>query len=95
MYDNMKPLIGKLPCYIILHIGTNEALDNTSREMLDKIFKLKTYTQKELPKCKITISRPIKRHNHGKASLTTSHLSEKFKILVYLLLTTLILELVI
>ena len=79
MYDYMKPLLRKLPDYIILHIGTNDALDNTSREILDKILKLKTYIQKELPKSKVTTSTPIKRHDHGKASLTISNLNKKFK----------------
>ena len=65
----MKPLLQKLPDYTILHIGTNDALDNTSKEILDKILKLKTFEQKELPKCKITISTQIKGHDHGKASL--------------------------
>ena len=73
----MKPLLRKLSDYIILPTGTNYALDNTSREILDKILKLEKYIQKELPKCKITISTSIKRHDHGKASLTKSHLSEK------------------
>ena len=77
MYDYMKPLLQKLPNYIIFHIGTNDALDNTSREILDKILKLETYIQKELPKCIFTISTPIKRHDHGKASLTIS-LTKKF-----------------
>ena len=62
-----------------MHIGTNDALNNTSTEILDKILKLKTYIQKGLLKCQITISTPIKRDNHGKASLTTSHLNKKFK----------------
>ena len=75
----MKPPLHKLPDYIILYIGTNYALDNTSRETLDKILKLKTYIQRELLKCKITVSAPIKRHDHGKASSTISHLSKKFK----------------
>ena len=79
IYDYMKPLLRKLPNYIILHIGTNDALNNTSREILDKILKLKTYIQKELMKCKITISTPMSRHDHGKAALTISHLSKKFK----------------
>ena len=79
MYDYMKPLLRKLPDYIILHIGTNDAVNNTSREILDKILKLKTYIQKKLPKCQITISTPIKRNDHGKASLTISHLCKKFK----------------
>ena len=65
MYDYMKPLLRKLPDYIILHIGTNDALDNTSREIFDKILKPKTYIQEELAKCKINISTPIKRHDHG------------------------------
>ena len=79
IYDYMKPLIPKLPDYIILQIGTKDAFDNTSREILEKILKLKTYIRKELPKCKITISTPIKRLDHGKAPLTILHLSQKFK----------------
>ena len=63
----------------MLHIGTKNTFDNTSREIFEKIFKLKTYIQKELLKCKITISTPIKLHDHGKASLTILHLSQKFK----------------
>ena len=79
MYDYMKPLLRKLPDYIILHIGTNDVVNNTSREILDKILKLKTYIQKKLPRCQTTISTPVKRHFHGKASLTISHLRKKFK----------------
>ena len=51
MYDYIKALLRKLPDYVILHIRTNDALNSTSREILDKILKLKTYMQKELPKC--------------------------------------------
>ena len=70
MYDYMKPLLRKLPDYNILHIGTKDAFDNTSREIFEKILKLKKYIRKELLKCKITISISIKRHDHGKVSLT-------------------------
>ena len=45
MYDYMKPLLCKLPDYIILLIGTNDALDYTSREILDNIFKMKVYVE--------------------------------------------------
>ena len=79
MYDYIKPLLRKLPDHIILHIGINDALDNTSREILDKILQLKTYMQKELPKCKIIISTPNKRRDHGKTSLTISHFSKQLK----------------
>ena len=46
---------------------------------MDKVLKMKTYIQKQLPKCQITISTPIKRHDHGKTSLAISHLCKKFK----------------
>ena len=59
MYDYMKAPLRKLSDYIISHIGTNDAVSNTSSKILDKILKLKTYIQKELPKCQITISTPI------------------------------------
>ena len=72
LYDYMKPLLQKLPDYIILHNGANDALDNTSKEILNEIIELKTYIQKKLPECKITVSTPIKRHDHGKASLSVS-----------------------
>ena len=78
MYDYMKPLLWKLPDYIILHIGAKDAFDNTSSEIFEKNFKLKAYIQKELLKCKITISTPVKLHDHGKASLTILDLSQKF-----------------
>ena len=55
MYNYMKPSNQTLPDYIILHSGTNDALDNTLREILDKILKLKTHIQKELPNCKIPV----------------------------------------
>ena len=57
IYDYMKPLLRKLPHYIILHSGTNDSLDNPTREILDKILKLKTHIQKELPNCKITLAK--------------------------------------
>ena len=62
-----------------MHFGTKNTFDNTSRKIFQKNFKLKAYIQKELMKCKITISTPIKLHDHGKASLTILHLSQKFK----------------
>ena len=79
MYDYMKPLFEKSLNYIILQIGTNYAVNNTWREILDKILKMKTYIQKKLSKCEITISVPIKRHDHGKTSLTISRSCKKFE----------------
>ena len=55
-------------------------------ETFEKNLKLETYIRKELPKCKITILTPIKRHNNGEASLTILHLSQNFKDLKILFL---------
>ena len=79
MYYYMKPLLWKLPDYIILHIGTKDSFNMHQEKSLKKIIKLKTYIQKELLKYKITISTPVELHDHGKASLTILHLSQKFK----------------
>ena len=75
---NIDYWLQKLPDYIIWNMGTMQ-WNNTSREILDKILKLKTYIQKELPKCEVTISTLIKRQDYGKAWFTISHLSKKFK----------------
>ena len=64
MYDNKKPQLG------ILRVGTKNVLNNTSREVLDKTLKVKTYIQEKLPNFKITISTPIIRYDHGKTPLT-------------------------
>ena len=37
------------------------------------------YIQNKLTKCAITITTTIKRHDHGKESLTISNLDKKFK----------------
>ena len=37
------------------------------------------YIQNKLTKCTITITTTIKRHDHGKESLTISNLDKKFK----------------
>ena len=41
MHDNTKPILRHKPEYIILHVGTNDALNPPSNEILDKILELK------------------------------------------------------
>ena len=64
---------------LILHIGTKDDLYKTSRETLEKSLKLKTCVREKLLKWKINFSTPIKWHDDGKALLTISYLSKKFK----------------
>ena len=70
------PIIRKKPDYLILHIGTNDAVNRTSREILDDILQLKNTITKELPRCKVILSRPTIRKDNGKAALTLKHLNE-------------------
>ena len=73
-YD-LRPLLQKWSVTIILHVGTNNCLNEPSRVVLDKIFNLKTFTQNSLPQCKVIISTVINRTDDDKASLTVENLS--------------------
>ena len=43
MFDYIKPLLLKAPDTIIVHVGTNNCVNETSRSILDKILRLKTF----------------------------------------------------
>ena len=65
----------KCPDTIILHVGTNNCVNESSRVVLYKILEVKTFIQKSLPKCKVIISNVIIRTNDGEAPLTVENLS--------------------
>ena len=46
MLHYLAPLLGKNPDYVILHVGTNNAVDHQSNDIISKIFKLKDYPVK-------------------------------------------------
>ena len=60
--------------HIIVHIGTNDATRSTSREILDKLLKLKTLIKETLPETEVTFSTPTIRSDNGKAALTVRNL---------------------
>ena len=45
MYSYCKPGIIKQPLYIMLHVGTNDLNDFTSRKILEKIVNLKVFIE--------------------------------------------------
>ena len=49
MYDYIKPLLKKAPANVILHVGTNDAPNSTSRAILDNMLSLKSFFGKTLP----------------------------------------------
>ena len=60
--------------HIIVHIGTNDATRSTSREILDKLLKLKTLIKETLPETEVTFSTPTIRSDNSKAALTVRNL---------------------
>ena len=62
--------------HIIVHIGTNDDTRSTSREILDKLLKLKTLIKETLPETEVTFSTPTIRSDNGKAALTVRNLCD-------------------
>ena len=71
---HVHPILRKKPKHIIIHIGTNDATHSTSREILDKLLKLKTLIKETLPETEVTFSAPTIRSDNGKAALTVRNL---------------------
>ena len=75
MYHYLRLLLQKYPNTIILHVHTNNCVNESFRVVLDKILNLKTFIQNYLPECKVTISNINNRTDDGKASLTVENLN--------------------
>ena len=76
MYDHIKPLLKKCPKNIILYIGTNNTVHDTSRIVLDNILSLKVFVEKALPDCNVCISNLTLRTDNAKASLTVNNINQ-------------------
>ena len=76
MKDYIKPLLKKKPDNVILHIGTNNAVNEPSRNILNEILMLKTMVENTLPSAKVVVSNVITRTDNGKAALTVIKLNE-------------------
>ena len=70
------PIIKNKPDYLILHVGTNDVTPNSSRKIVDNLLMLRTNISKQLPNCKIVLSKPTIRHDHGKANLTIRNVNK-------------------
>ena len=56
MYDYLKPFLKKNPDNIILHIGTNNSVNETSRDILNEILSSKNFTEKFCSTRKVIVS---------------------------------------
>ena len=77
-FELMK-IIPRKPSHIILHVSTNNATTDTSRQICDDLMFLKFLIHEKLPECEVTISCPILRHDNGKANMTIQHLNRHLK----------------
>ena len=59
MFDFIIPLLKKTPSYIILHIGTNNAIDKSSTDILNGILRLKLFIENMLPSVEVYFSCPV------------------------------------
>ena len=73
---HVNPILRKKPKHIIIHIGVNDATRSTSREILDKLLKLKTLIKETLPETVVTFSTPTIRSDNGKAVLMVRNLCD-------------------
>ena len=51
-------------------------ITDTSRTIVDNLLLLKANIAKQLPECKIIISKPTYRNDNGKANLTVQHVNK-------------------
>ena len=82
MYDYIRPLLKKAPDNVILHVGTNDTPNNTSRAILDNLLSLKSFIEKTLPQSKVCISNIVQRTDNGKATLTVNKVNEHLSALL-------------
>ena len=75
MQHNLVPILERNPCRLILHVGTNNAESCTSREILDKLLKLKTFISEKCPQCQTIFSTPTIRSDKAQANLTVRQLT--------------------
>ena len=75
MQHSLVPILERNPCRLILHVGTNNAESCTSREILDKLLKLKTFISEKCPQCQTIFSTPTIRSDKAKANLTVKQLT--------------------
>ena len=72
-------IIKNKPDYLILHVETNDAAAISSRKIVDDSLMLKTNISKQLPNCRIVLSKPTIPHDHGKANLTIRNVNKQLE----------------
>ena len=85
MFDYLAPLLKKKPTNIILHIGSNDAINKSDVEIIDEINNLKSHIGSILPETKVFLSCPVVRKDNIRANLTLRKVDTYFKSLPYVI----------
>ena len=73
---SLRVSLKRKPDYVVLYVGTNNAKDLTSREILDKLPQLNTAVLDSDENCKVILSQPMIRVDDGKAYSTILKLND-------------------
>ena len=79
IYDYIAPLLRKKPTYIILHVGSNDAISKSSRNIYTEITNLRSYIEDCFPETKVVVSCPVLRTDNQKANRTLQEVDSKLK----------------
>ena len=74
-------IIKKQPGYLFLHVRTNGTTTITCKEIVEDLLILKSKISKQLPSCRIALSKPIIGHDDGKANLTICNVNKHLSVL--------------
>ena len=66
--ENLNDLLHEELQKVIIHVGTNNAMTDTPKEIFEKLTSLKCHIESILPKCEVTISNLIMRTDEPKAA---------------------------
>ena len=69
MFHYLVALLEKVPDYVILYVGTNDAIDYEASDIVKKILLIKEFIKFWVPNCKVISSRLIKGHDNDNASI--------------------------
>ena len=75
MYDYLRPLLRKKPTNVVLHVGTNDIVNKTSRAVFHEILQLKRYIEENTPSVNVIISKLTERYDNGKAQLSVNNIN--------------------
>ena len=73
MKDFLKPYLKRSPKNIILHVGTNSGINDSSRVILNKLLPLKKFIYTELPESNVILSNITDRSDNGIVRLKISN----------------------